>query len=92
MSDKAIAVVRWVLLASVLINVLQATLLFHFFERRVFQPWYALTERMGGSVPPIMRNERMHRLWPLFIAIVFLGLWWYLGTPSGVALLRESNG
>jgi hypothetical protein len=75
---------------SVVINVLQATVLFNFFQRRVFEPWYALSERKGGRVPAIMRDERMHRFWPLLVAIVFVALWWYFGTPSGVALLRKA--
>lgn len=90
LSDKTIELVRWVLLASVFINVLQATLLFDFFERRLFEPFFAYTERMGGAVPGIMRNKLMHRISPLVVAIVSLILWWYLGTPEGVALLRGS--
>jgi hypothetical protein len=89
MSDKAIGIIRWVLLASALLNILQATLLFDFFERRVFQPWFSLSERVGGRVPEVMRDKRMHRIWPILMAVVFLGLWWYLGTADGVALLRR---
>ena len=89
MSDKTIAVVRWILLASVLINIFQATLLFNFFERRVFQPWFSLNERKGGKVPAIMRDERMHRVWPFFMAFVLFVLWWYFGTAGGVAFLKR---
>jgi hypothetical protein len=37
-----------------------------------------------------MRDQRMHRIWPLFMAVVFLILWWYFGTPNGVAFLRKA--
>ena len=89
MTDRAIQILRWVLLVSVLINLLQATLLRGFFHRRVFEPWIALNERHGRKIPATMRDERAQRFWPLFVAVVLLVLWWYLGTPSGVALLRK---
>jgi hypothetical protein len=90
MTDRAIEILRWFLLASVVMNVLQATILFGFFQRRVFQPWYALSERKGGRVPTIMRDERMHRFWPLFMAVFCLVVWWYFGTPSGVEFLHKA--
>ena len=90
MSDKAINIVRWFILVSVVINILQATILFEVFERWLFRPWLAMNERAGGRVPAIMRDERMHRFWALLMAIVSGGIWWYLGTPVGAAFLRKA--
>ena len=83
MPDRSLAIVRWVLLASTVINLLQATLLFDTFQRRIFEPWFAMSERRGGHVPAIMRDTRMHRAWPLLMAALFFGLWWFTGTPGG---------
>lgn len=90
MSDNAIAILRWVLLISVVLNILQATVLFSFFERRIFQPWVALNERRGAKVPRAMRNERIRRSWPWFMAVVLLALWWYFGTPAGMSFLHSA--
>jgi len=90
MSDTAITILRWVIVASVVLNILQATLLFDLFQRRLFKPWVAMNERAGGRVPAIMRDERMHRLWPLLMAVLLIAAWWYLGTPAGVELLRKA--
>ena len=64
-------------------TLLQATLLFDTFQRRIFEPWFAMSERMGGHVPTIMRDTRTHRAWPLLMAALFFGLWWFTGTPGG---------
>ena len=90
MSDRAILIVRYALLGSAILSLLQATLLFHAFQRRVFQPWFAMSERMGRPVPPIMRDERLHRAWPLLMTAVLTGMWWYTGTPAGIALLQRA--
>ena len=91
MSDRAIAILRWFLLVSVVLNVLQATILFSFFERHIFQAWAGFNERWGRQVPALMRNERMHRFWPWFMAAVLFALWWYFGTPAGIAFLHNSR-
>jgi hypothetical protein len=91
MSDNAIAGLRWVILVSVLLNVLQATVLFGAFERWVYGPWFALSERKGGRVPAIMRDKRIHRISAIVMAVVMLVAWWYLGTPAGEQLMRKSR-
>ena len=91
MSDRAITIVRWFLLVSVVLNILQATILFSFFERRIFQAWAAFNERNGAKVPALMLDKRMHRVWPWFMAVVLLALWWYFGTPGGNAFLHNAR-
>ncbi|HEY5022356.1 MAG TPA: hypothetical protein VII30_07715 [Gemmatimonadaceae bacterium] len=91
MSDNAIAALRWVILGSVLVSVLQATVLFNAFERWVYRPWFAMSERAGGRVPAIMRDGRIHRISAIIMAVVMLVTWWYLGTPAGVQLMRKSG-
>ena len=74
MTVRAIEILRWVILVSVLINLLQATLLRRFFQRWVFEPWYAVNERRGATIPAALRDERMQRAWPLFVAVVLFVL------------------
>jgi hypothetical protein len=90
LSDKAINILRWFILVSVVINILQATILFEVFERWFIRPWFDMNERAGGRVPAIIRDERVHRFWALFMAVLFSAIWWYLGTPAGAAILRKS--
>ena len=90
MSDRAVEIVRWVLLASVVLNLLQATVLFGAFQRRAFRPWAALNERAGARVPVPMRDARMQRAWPFLMAAALLAAWWYLGTPAGADTLRHA--
>ena len=90
MSDSAINMLRWVLLVSVVLNILQATVLFTFFERRIFQPWLAFNDRRGARVPALMRDERIRRFWPWFMAAALLALWWYFGTPAGTSFLHNA--
>jgi len=90
MSDSAINILRWVLLVSVVLNILQATVLYTFFERRIFQPWVAFNARRGAKVPASMRDERVRRFWPWFMAVALLALWWYFGTPTGMAFLHNA--
>ena len=90
MSDRAVEIVRWVLLASVGLNLLQATVLFGAYQRRVLRPWAALNERAGARVPAVMRDARVQRAWPLLMAAALLAAWWYLGTPAGAEALRRA--
>jgi hypothetical protein len=84
MSEHAIAGVRWFLLAVAVLGLLQATVLFGFYER--------LTNRLGDRVPAVMRDARVRRAWPLFKTILVLALWWFFGTPAGRDLLLHANG
>ncbi|HEX3159752.1 MAG TPA: hypothetical protein VHQ45_14625 [Gemmatimonadaceae bacterium] len=90
MSHSTLVIIRWGLLAAAALSVLQATLLQAAFQRWIFQPWLMLNERAGARVPLIVRSARMHRTWPLFMAFLFLALWWYLGTPDGVAFFSRA--
>ena len=90
MSDKAISIIRWVLLASAGLNVLQATVLFRILQRRIVRPWFEASARAGTPVPAVVRDERMQRAWPALMAAFCLAAWWYLGTAAGAALVRRA--
>lgn len=83
MSDRAITIIRWLLLFGAVTAFLQGTVLFGFVQRRLFQPWLAFNDRHGARVPAVLRDPRVQRGWPLLMAALFGGLWWYSGTPAG---------
>lgn len=85
MSMNTLSILRWVLLASAVINLLQATVLFHQAQRWIMQPWFEVSARAGRRAPAVMRDKRMQRAWPLFMAALFFAAWWYLGTAGGAA-------
>lgn len=87
MAEWAI-IIRGVVLAIAVLSFLQATVLFRFTQRRLLEPWFALGERRGAPVPPLLRDERVRRGWAILMTVAFAGLWWYLGTPAGVEMLR----
>jgi len=91
MSEHVIAGLRWFLLAAAVLSLLQATVLFRFFERYMFAPWFRLNERLGAQIPLLMRDARVRRAWPLFMTVVLLTLWWFLGTPAGRDILLHAN-
>ena len=84
MSEHAIVLVRWFLLAVAILGLLQATVLFQLYGR--------LYDRAGGRIPALMRGARARRALPLFKSVLVLGLWWYFGTPAGRTLLQQANG
>jgi len=83
MPDRYISVLRWFFLFGATTSLLQATVLFRFFQRRLFEPWVAFNERLGASVPALMRDPRMQRGWPILMAVIFGALWWFSGTQAG---------
>jgi len=89
MSDGAIAIIRWMFLASVVVSILMGTVLFDAYQRWVVRPWLALGERTGNRIHPLMRDPRVHRAWLLVGAFLTLGVWWFLGTSAGVDFLRK---
>lgn len=89
MSESAIQILRVILLAAAVGAFLQATLLAGWTRRRILKPLFAQTERAGGQVPRLMRDERMLRVWSALMAIVFAILWWYFGTGAGQELLQQ---
>lgn len=91
MSDHAIAALRWVALAITILCLLQGTILLDLFRRRVFEPWFAMNERLGARVPPLLRDTRFQRGWPLTMAVIFAGLWWWLGTQAARDWLHGLN-
>ena len=84
-TESLISVVRWVLLVGIVTNVLQATVLFEWFQRAIVGRWAAMAERMGRPLPPLLLNRRLQRAFLILNVIVFLVVWWFLGTPTGVA-------
>jgi hypothetical protein len=91
MTDREIAVLRWVLLAGAVVNLLQATVLARASRRWLLQRWLARVERVGATVPPLLRDERVLRGLALAVGAVLLAAWWYLGTSAGAAALREAD-
>jgi hypothetical protein len=89
MSHANITLIRWVLLALAALAFLHATILFDFFEKHFFERWVALSERRGAQIPSFMRGRSVHRAWAATSAILFAALWWFLGTPAGIAFLRQ---
>ena len=76
---------RILFLVAAITAVLQATVLNGWVQRTFFDRWIAFGERMTQS-PSKRRfpDPRLARIFPLFMAAVFLALWWYLGTAAGV--------
>ena len=86
-----ITFMRWLFLVGAVLSLLQATLLHRLFQRHMVEPMLRLNERLGAEVPPFMKDPRIQRGWALFMALVFGGLWWFTGTPSGRAWLEQGT-
>jgi hypothetical protein len=91
MPESIISIIRWFFFIGAVMSFLQATVLFAFFQRFLFKPWFRMNERMGASIPSFMRDPRFQRAWPLFMAVVLGTLWWISGTPAGHAWLRAAG-
>lgn len=86
-------VLRAILLFGVVTNVLQGTILFDWVQRAIIGRWLALGQRRGQSArPAAFTSARMQRVFSLLAAVVFLGIWWFLGTPSGVLWFQTHAG
>jgi hypothetical protein len=74
---------RWLLLAIGIVQLLAGTVLFATIRRRMIDPMFAFAEQNGRPLPSILRAIYSSRITPLALAVIPLGLWWYLGTPAG---------
>jgi hypothetical protein len=81
---------RWFLLSGIAVNLLQATVLFEWFQRAVVGRFAAFAARRGQPLPAFFVDRRVQRVAPLFNAAFFFAFWWFLGTPAGVALFSSS--
>lgn len=89
MTPTVITALRWFLLFGAVSSFLQATVLFGVTQRWLVEPWRRHAERAGGQIPRLMLDARLQRGWPLFMSIVFGALWWWTGTPAGLAFLQQ---
>jgi hypothetical protein len=84
-----LSALRWVLLASAILNLAASTVLW----RPVFRPlnvrWWGWIRARGAAIPPILADEWMQRAWGVVSAIIFLAWWWYLGTSAGAATFQR---
>jgi hypothetical protein len=87
-----LSIVRVALLAFGILALLGATVLFGFLVRQPIRAWMRLSDRVTGApvrlpraLGVLLHNEPLLRAWQGLWGLVFLGLWWYLGTPGGVA-------
>ena len=87
-TESFIAGFRWFLLAGIVVNLLQATVLFEWFQRAVLGRIAAFAEGKGQPLPAFMLDRRFQRVAPLFNAALFLAMWLFLGTPAGGAVLK----
>lgn len=84
--------IRGFLLFGAILSALQATILHGVIQRRVVEPWVRFNARLGGrDVPAFMRDSRFQRAWAALMALLFGGLWWFTGTPTGRAWLEQGS-
>lgn len=86
MSPGALPMVRWVLLAITAFQLLIGTVLYDRVQAPLIRRFEAFAERSGKPVPALLIGEWFLRAWAIFGGVVLLALWWYLGTPGGVAM------
>ncbi|HET7459250.1 MAG TPA: hypothetical protein VFJ74_16490 [Gemmatimonadaceae bacterium] len=92
-----INVVRWVLLAMGIFGVLAGTVLFRVIYAATIEPYLRLAERLGrplprtGPVGAMFRNHKLLRAWNLVFGLVYIALWWYLGTHAGAAMWTHAG-
>ena len=78
--------IRVILLIAAVTAVLQATVLNRLIQRTVFDRWIAFGARIGQPMPARpFPDPRLARAFPLLMALVFLAVWWFLGTADGVS-------
>lgn len=68
---------RWLLILGALGCVLQSTLLFEWVQRTVVRRWMELAEGVGFHIPPFLVGRWFQRAYPLLVAGVFIGIWWF---------------
>jgi hypothetical protein len=88
----SLIVVRWGLLALGIAALLATTVLYGVLVRRPLNAWLRLAERSTGApvrlprpLGVVLDSEALLRAWHGLWAVLFLALWWYLGTASGAA-------
>ncbi len=91
MPPTLIAAFRWFTLTGAVLSFLQATVLFGVSRRWLIDPWLRYAEHAGGKIPPLMRDARFQRGWPLFMSVFLGALWWWTGTPAGLAFLQQAK-
>jgi hypothetical protein len=91
MAPQIITAIRWFFLIGAVLSFLQATVLFGVFQRWFIEPWFRLNERVGGRIPPVMKDRRFQRGWPLLMTVVFGVMWWLTGTVAGQAWLQRAG-
>jgi hypothetical protein len=82
-------IVRVILLIAAVTAVLQATVLNGWIQRAIFNRLASFGQPASARRFP---DPRMARVFPLFMALVFLAVWWYLGTAGGVNWVRDHFG
>jgi len=87
-----LSLLRWLLFAFGVVGLLAATLFYDPMVRRPIRAWLQLNERLAGKPVRLPRplgfmlqREPLHRAWQAVWAVVFLAVWWYLGTAAGAA-------
>lgn len=85
-------VLRAVLLLSGLASILLSTAYYHRFGARLTAPWWhrfgARREGTEGIPVPAL----VLRIWGVLSGIISIMVSWYLGTPSGRALVQQFLG
>jgi hypothetical protein len=85
----ALAVVRWLLLINGVLGLLLSTVLFERVGRPLATGWWRLIVPPGERVPRFLLDPRVHQAWGAIGGTVSLLMWWYLGTPAGIARVEE---
>ena len=93
-----LAFVRTFLLIMAVLAFLTATVLDGVTMRYMTQPILRRVEALSGGTgkyPPgirfLLENAWARRLYHAAFAAIMVGLWWYLGTPAGMAMLRPAH-
>ena len=84
-----LAVLRWVLMASAILNALLATVLFRSVGAPLMSAWTRRFARPDSGAPGWLRDPRALRLWALVSSLATLALWWWLGTRAGATAIEE---
>jgi hypothetical protein len=86
MSPEPLSLVRWVLLAIAVLVLLSSTILYDRIMAPPIRRLAAAYEQRGNPLPAFVFAEWFVRAWNVLNGLVLLALWWYLGTPGGVAM------
>ena len=81
---------RWFFLASAAFQLLTATLLFPWIQRRILEPMLRYVEANGKPAPALLQSVTFWRVSSILMTLVPLGAWWALGTRAGVEFLARA--